>query len=117
MSKVAMFKSTGINPALLKPYGESLKELYKKDTISNIKTIEAINTVINLGTTRGILEARFRATPYAKMIYVLDYIKMSQDYLQILPADFQFAVFCKILLLYFKKNPETLDDILEIIKY
>ena len=116
-SKVAMFKNMGINPSLLKPYGDSLKELYKKDTISNIKTIEAINTIINLGTTRGILEARFRSIPYSKMIYVLDYIKMSQDYLQILPSDFQFAVFCKILLLYFKKNPETLDDILEIIKY
>jgi len=117
MNKVNMFKSTGINPALLKPYGESLKDLYKKDTISNVKTVEAINTIINLGTTRGILEARFRSVPYAKMVYVLDYIKMSQDYLQVLPSDFQFAVFCKVLLLYFKKNPETLDDILQIIKY
>jgi phage pi2 protein 07 len=117
MNKLAIFKNTGINPTFLKPYGESLKDLYKKDTISNIKTAEAINTVINLGTTRGILEARFRAIPYAKMIYILDYIKMSQDYMQILPADFQFAVFCKVVLLYFKKNPETLDDILEIIKY
>jgi hypothetical protein len=117
MSKLTMFKNTGINPSLLKPYGQALKDLYKKDTITNIKTSEVVNTIINLGTTRGILETRFRSIPYTKMIYILDYIKMSQDYLQVLPNDFQFVVFCKILLLYFKKNPETLDDILEIIKY
>lgn len=115
--KVSLFEIAGIKASTLKPYDESLKELYKKDTISNMKTSEAIGIVINLGTTRGITEARFRAIPYTKMIYILDMIRMTQDYLNNLPREYQFAVFCKVLYYYFKKYPDSLDDVLEIIKY
>lgn len=115
--KMNLFQLVGINPGSLKTYDESLKELYKKDTISNIRTSEAIGIVINLGTTRGITEARFKSVPYSKMIYVLDTINLSQDYFGTLPRDYQFAVFCKLLYYHFKKYPDTLDDILEIIKY
>jgi hypothetical protein len=116
-SKVTMFKNIGVNPSLLKPYDDSLKDLYKKDKISNVKTLEAISIILNLASSRGILEARIRSIPYSKMIQILHGVNMQQDYFIYLPHDFQFAIFCKILNFYFKKNPYKLDDILEIIKY
>ena len=115
--KIGMYKILGVNPASLKTYEESLKDLYKQDTISNIKTGHIINYVLNMASNRGIYEPRLRSIPYGKLIYILGEIKMSQDYISELPNDFQFAIFCKIIYNYLQKNNKKVDYIFEIIKY
>jgi hypothetical protein len=116
-SKLSIFKIIGVNPSLLKPYDESLKELFKKDKITNMKTQEIISSILSLASNIGILETKMRNIPYGKLVYVLDYIGLPQDYFRDLPGDYQFAVFCKALHYDFKKNPDNIIDTLNIIKY
>lgn len=114
---LGIFKSLGISPQRVVPISEAISSINKSDSINNVTTEFVNETIIRLSQTRGIFEDVLRKISLDRMERVLSYINMEQDYLPLLTQSHRFATFCKALYLFFKKNPDSVTEILNMITY
>jgi hypothetical protein len=113
---VSFMEQLNINPKHVVPISSAIKRLNEEDKISDKASNRVIEYVIHYANNEGLFKRDLQALNVEQMYYILNQINYTQDYLEMLTYSHRFITFCKALYNLFKKNPETVEFVMNNIK-